>query len=256
MLITPELIVQFLLILMRMGGVMVSAPLFNRRDLMLMSKVSLVFWTSFLILFVVPSPAKPLTTGLSLVMAGIIEFLIGLMMGFVCDLLITTLEFAGNLMDSQGGLSVAATLDPTSGRSMALLSLLLKNTATVMFLCMDGHHMVLSALLQSYQLIPLASHVNLAKGSYYIVSLGSSLFGMAVLLSAPVLLVIFLVDLGFGLMNKVAQQINVFQLGSQIKPLVATMIFLVTIPSLSVSVGKLLETTAQHVTKTLYLLGR
>ncbi|NDD67068.1 hypothetical protein EBZ35_05405, partial [bacterium] len=124
MLITPELIVQFLLILMRMGGVMVSAPLFNRRDLMLMSKVSLVFWTSFLILFVVPSPAKPLTTGLSLVMAGIIEFLIGLMMGFVCDLLITTLEFAGNLMDSQGGLSVAATLDPTSGRSMALLSLL------------------------------------------------------------------------------------------------------------------------------------
>lgn len=256
MFITPELIIQFGLIAFRMGGLILTAPIFNRRDLMMMSKVSLIFWVSFLLLFIVPSPRHSFDDGLSLLLATLTEFLIGAMMGFVCDFLLTSMEFAGNLMDSQGGLSVAATLDPTSGRSMALLSLVLKNTATMMFLCLDGHHFVLSALLQSYQLIPVASHVNIAKGSYFIVTLGTHLFSMALLISAPILLVIFLVDLGFGLMNKVAQQINVFQLGSQIKPLVAIIIFLASVPSLSVTISQLMETTAQHVSQTLYLLSR
>ena len=81
--------------------------------------------------------------------------------------------------------------------------------------------MILSALVQSFKILPPGiplSAIQISKGCWYVVSLGSYIFYLGVQLASPVLLIVFLVDFGFGLLNKVAEQVNVFQIGFQIKP--------------------------------------
>jgi len=247
MIISLRIVFVFLLIMTRIAGMVLQAPLFSRKEIFSMGKVMFMFWLSALLIYVVPLPPEMPSTAIAVVFALISEFLIGLLIGFTCDLFVTGLEFAGNLMDTQAGLSVASLLDPSSGRTITLLSLMLKWVAFLLFLIVDGHHLVLSALVQSYQLIPIGGVANLAQGAMSVVKLAGYIFFLGVQLSAPILLVVFLVDFGFGILNRVAEQVNVFQLGFQIKPSISLFIFWVTAPGLIYSVNYMLEHISDHL---------
>ena len=80
------------------------------------------------------------------------------------------------------------------------------------------------------------------------------LFKIGLNLAAPIILVIFIVDFSFGILNKVAEQINVFQLGFQIKPLVSAFIFLGITPGLVFIVIRVLETIMDHTIKVLGIM--
>ncbi len=255
MIISNSVITVFLLILTRMLGVFLTSPVFSRKEFFVLGKVALAFWSSALLIYVVPAPIHPPDTGLLFITAFICEFLVGVMIGFTTDLLIVGIEFAGSLMDTQAGLSVAAMLDPSSGRSLSLLSLMLKWTATMLFLVIDGHHLVLSALMESYRLLPIGSPINFSQGAFYLASMGTYIFYLGVQLSAPIMLVVFMIDFGFGMLNKVAEQVNVFQLGFQIKPSVSLLVFLATAPSLVGGIYKILETMSEHLLKLFFYLS-
>ncbi len=253
--ITAQVITVFLLIMTRMIGVLLTAPVFSRREFFPLGKIALAFWTSSLLIYIVPAPVVPPDTGLAFTMMFITEILIGVMIGFVTDLLIVGIEFAGSIMDTQAGLSVAAVLDPSSGRSLSLLSLLLKWTATMLFLIIDGHHLILSAVVESYRLLPIGGMANFSQGAHYIVTTGTSIFLIGVQLSAPIMLVVFMIDFGFGMLNKVAEQVNVFQLGFQVKPIISLFVFLTTAPMLVGAIYRILEMVMDHVLRLLYILS-
>lgn len=177
------------------------------------------------------------------------------MIGFVMDLFVIAVEFAGSLMDTQAGLSVSAILDPSTGRSLPLLSLLLKWSATMIFLAIDGHHLVLTSLYESYRLLPVGSPIDFSRGMLYLVSTTTDLFAIGVQLAAPIMLIVFMIDFGFGMLNKVAEQVNVFQLGFQIKPIVSLTIFLLTVPGLVNSVYRIVTTLSHHLMLLLYYLS-
>jgi len=247
--------VVFLLIMTRMIGVIVTAPVFSRKEFFTLGKLALTFWTSALLIYVVPAPVTPPDTGLQFILMFMTEFLIGVMMGFIMDIFIVSIEFAGSLMDTQAGLSVSATLDPSSGRSLPLLSLLLKWTATMLFLSINGHHLVLSALMESYRLLPIGSPINFSRGALYLVSTGADIFMIGVQISAPIMLVVFMIDFGFGMLNKVAEQVNVFQLGFQIKPIVSLTVFLATVPGVMSAVYRIMDLLTGRLMKLLFYLA-
>jgi flagellar biosynthetic protein FliR len=171
--------------------------------------------------------------------------------GLGLGLLIISVEFAGSLMDTQAGLSVAAILDPATGRSVPLFSQTLNWVALMIFLQLDGHHLLMTMLVKSFQLLPIGMSVNLSKAGLMIASLGTEIFKIGVIISAPILLVIFIVDFAFGLLNKIAEQINVFQLGFQVKPTVALIVFLALTPGLASTINHVMETLSE---KTLTIL--
>lgn len=255
MIISTRVIVVFLLIMTRMIGVFITAPVFNRKEFFTLGKLALTFWTSALLIYVVPAPLTPPDTGLQFILMFISEFMVGVMMGFIMDIFITGIEFAGSLMDTQAGLSVSAMLDPSSGRSLPLLSLLLKWTATMLFLSINGHHLVLSALMESYRLLPIGSPINFSRGALYMVSTGTDIFMIGIQLAAPIMLVVFMIDFGFGMLNKVAEQVNVFQLGFQIKPIVSLTVFLATVPGLLGGVYRIMDLLTGKLMKLLFYLS-
>lgn len=255
MLINLQVVTVFFLIMTRFVGLMITAPVFSRKELSLLPKVMFLFWTSGLFIFLVPVSQNVPDNALAFGFAFMSELLIGALIGFVTDLLVSGMEFAGSLMDTQAGLSVASLLDPSSGRSMSLLSLLLKWTATMMFLAIDGHHLVLSALMQSFNLLPVGQIPNFSAGMLYVARLGTYIFALAVQLSAPILLVVFMVDFGFGMLNKVAEQINVFQMGFQIKPIVSVLVFLAIAPGLVSQIYTIMEHISEHLLRLFFYLG-
>ncbi len=236
-----KVIFVFFLIMARLGGLVSAAPVFNQREFISVGKLLLVFWTASLLIYVVPLPKVLPIGALGFVLAFIGEAFLGFMIGFTMDIFVTGIEMAGTLMDSQAGLSVASLLDPSSGRQTTLLSLLLRRSAILLFLLVDGHHLVLSALVHSFQILPVAGHFNFAQGCLEICKVAGYIFFLGVQLSAPVLLIVFLVDFGFGILNKVAEKVNVFQLGFQIKPSVSLTIFWLTAPGIVSSVNLIIE---------------
>ena len=77
--------------------------------------------------------------------------------------------------------------------------------------------------------------------------MGATLFKIGLKLSVPILLIVFIIDFTLGLLNKVAEQINVFQLGFQVKPPISLFIFLGTIGGLSEHINGLLEDASEQI---------
>lgn len=240
-------VLVFFLLVARFAGLMLFAPIFNRKEIPTTVKVTFILWVSGVLLFIVPLSNSLPDSPVGYLIIMVSELVIGVLVGFVTDIIITAIEFAGSLMDTQAGLSVAAVLDPSSGRQITILSRLLKWIAVMMFLIVDGHHLVLSSLVRSFYLLPVGIMPNLVDGGEYLSRLGTYIFFLAVQLSAPIMLVVFLIDFGFGMLNKVAEQVNVFQLGFQVKPLVSLVIFLAVAPGLVHSIMGILEKTGQHI---------
>lgn len=254
MIITIAHVTTFFLIAARLIGLIFWAPFFSDRQIFAMAKVALVFWTASLLIFVVPLPANLPDTNLAFLLALLMEYFIGMLLGFTSSIMVTAIEFAGSLMDTQAGLSVASMLDPSTGRNAALFERLLKNVAILIFIVIDGHHMILSVFQQSFQVLPVGAPIHITEPMRFLMSLGKEIFRIGVQLAAPIILVVFLVDFAFGLLNRVAEQINVFQLGFQIKPTVSLIIILAITPALVYSILNIMEGIMEQLLELISLM--
>ena len=92
------------------------------------------------------------------------------------------------------------------------------------------------------------------KAIYYILQSCVQIFNIALQFSAPILLIVFLIDFGFGLLSRVAPQINVFQLGFQIKPIISIFVLLTILPTMLDLFSVVIENMAENMLRTLFLL--
>jgi flagellar biosynthesis protein FliR len=209
----------FLLIVARLVGLFLDAPVLSAKSIPMVIKVGLIIWLATVFWFVVPIKYLPDTMPL-FVFSLAQEILIGYVMGFVASIVLQSAQAAGDILDMQMGLSVANVLSPTTGAMTSLTGTLLYMVALVVFLIIDGHHMVLSAVYESFTAIPLVTFVDFSKANFLFTMLGlMQFFWISTLqLCAPMLLLIFLIDFSFGIMSRVAPQVNVFMLGFQVKP--------------------------------------
>lgn len=224
------------------------APVFSRRELFSLLKIVFILWVSSLLLFLVPFPDLE-NTDMSYwyVVSLLIEFLIGAIVGFVADVMVSATELAGSIMDTQAGLAIAAVLDPARGAQITVMSQLLKWCSMIIFLLLDGHHLVLSAIVKSFYILPVGSMPDLSGAAEFTVNLAKVIFYLGAQLAAPIILVVFLVDFGFSILNKIAEQVNVFQLGFQVKPIVSLIVFVLVAPGLLHIILGILERTSEQL---------
>ena len=241
----------FFLIFARFIGMVSVAPFFTLKSIISIGKIALTFWVSVLVMFVISLPQDLPNTMMAFFLAILVELAIGLIIGFTANIIMTSIEFAGTLMDTQAGLSSASVLDPTSGKNAALLELFMKYIAILLFLLMNGHHMVISAIFESFSIMPLGRPVDFSRGSQYLLTIGTEIFIIGLKLASPIILVIFIVDFCFGILNKVAEQVNVFQLGFQVKPTVSIIVFLGISPGFVLVLINIIEKVMEYLVRML-----
>ena len=156
------------------------------------------------------------------------ELFIGLCLSFMVSVVFDAANIAGQLMDNMSGTNMAQILVPQLGQQVSLYASLKLQLVVTLFITLNGHHLVIEAFADSLSWVPLDQFPKMSHGSWAFYDLILRTFGnlmrVAVALSAPVMLASFLTDLGLGMINRVAPQVQVFFISMQIKPGVAVLI--------------------------------
>lgn len=241
----------FLLILGRVAGVFIEAPLLSSRSIPPGIKTAIAVWTAILLWFVVPVSGALPTTLFSFLIALTVEVTIGFLIGFICQILFISIQAAGEIMDLQMGLSVATALDPVFGAAISVIGRLAFFIALIIFITANGHHLILSAFHQSFRMLPAGGAANFGNPllAEQLLNLMRIFWITAVKFAAPIVLLIFISDFTFGIVSRVAPQVNVFMLGFQVKPLVGIFGILLIAPLITRYLMRIIETMGKELTQ-------
>lgn len=166
---------------------------------------------------------EPLSTA-GFVGALVVELLTGAVLGFLVMLVFAAVQSAGNLIDLFGGFQLAQAFDPQSMVNGAQFSRLFQMTALALLFVSDGYQLILGGLANSFAAFPLGQGVDLAGPASAMVPALTGMFLAAVQIAGPLLVILFLADIGLGLLTRVAPALNAFALGFPLKILL-TLIF-------------------------------
>lgn len=203
----------FLWPLVRILGVMTSAPIFSNRGIPATVRIG-----SGVLLTLIVAPQLPQLpnhdplswTGLLIL---INEFLIGIGIGFGWRIVFTGIEMAGELIGSTMGLSFASQFDPLSqGRSSAV-SQLLSMLTVLLALSANLHLLFLEVLVQSFDTLPIGLE-SMDRNLYKQIAFwGANMFAIGVQLSLPVVTALLIVNMALGVLTRAAPQLNLFSIG-------------------------------------------
>ena len=117
----------------------------------------------------------------------------------------------------------------------------------MLFLALNGHHIFLRALVQSYQIVPIGALVISKPLVAYILETSAQVFWIAAKLSAPMALMIFLINCAFGIVAKAVPQINVFVVSFTINILAGFMVLSLSLPVFGSSLGEVFQQMATRM---------
>lgn len=207
------LLVPFALLVCRFGGLFLALPVFSTQAAPRTMRVALSVTLAIAFVSAMPHAVFDLPVS-ALAFAAVSEVVLGYAVGFVARLVIGAIEFAAELAGMQMGFGFAQTMDPLTRQSSGPVTQLMTICGGLMFLAVGGHHLVLRAMSQLLRVVPLGTVTDLS-GPWMLrtVDLGGEVFLSGVRIAAPLLFVAFATHVIFGLLTRVAPQLNVWALG-------------------------------------------
>ncbi len=162
------------------------------------------------------------------------EAFIGGAIGILFAGVMWAFEAAGQVIDTKVGTTQAQVMDPLSGHQTSLNGAFFARLASWVFMAGGGFMVMVGCLLESYARWPVrAALPSLAEGG---AQLFETEFGrimlLTLLVAAPALVLLYLVDGVLGLINRFAQQLNVFSLSMSLKAMAATWIIWIQVVTL------------------------
>lgn len=226
-------LVLFGLIFARMVGAITLTPFFGGRSIPGQVKVGLAMIVSML-LFENVAPANPGPMGTILVVCLLVkELLIGMTIGFMAQIVFNSIQMAGAMVDYGRGMSQATFLAPQLETNVSLLGQLQFQGALVLFLLLNGHLVFLRGLAASFQNVPVLTFPSFASGTTpaaeQLAHYTAQSLVIALQLSAPALLALFLVDVSFGVLGRVASGLQVHTESQPVKAMVGLVIVLLAL---------------------------
>lgn len=247
----------FMLVFCRITSFFVVAPIFSARHIPGQFKVALSFFVAFLV-FSALGASQVAIDGMY-ILAILKEVLVGLVLGFTAYLFFTVVQIAGSFIDLQMGLSLANIIDPMTGASSPIIGNLKYTIAVLIFLAINGHHYLLNAIMSSYRWVPLQTSdvAGLYNGqlSDFLFRAFTDTFAIAFQMGAPLIVALFLTDIGLGILSRTAPQFNIFVVGIPVKLLVGLLLLIVVMPDIADLFDRLFESMFESMQKLMDLLA-
>ena len=148
-----------------------------------------------------------------LIACAALQVFVGAGLGFITALLFAAIQAAGDLIDVFGGFTLAMAFDPLSQSQSSIFGRFYNLLAVTLLFASDGHQVVLRGFMKSYEALPLNASLSLETFSRLLIGGVGEMFLAALQIAGPLIAVLFLTDVAFGLLNRVAPALNAFQLG-------------------------------------------
>ena len=222
----------------RILGVLLADPLLSSRSIPRRFKAGFALLLTLLVAPLLPPlPTVPLVSAAGLLIV-VQQLLIGIIIGFVMRIVITAVELAGFIMATQMGLGFAMFFDPQHAAQVPAVSRVLTVLTTLLFLAFDGHHILLTALMDSFDKMPIGISVP-ALSLRLLAEWGSHLFLWGLGLSLPVVGSLLVTNLAIGVMTRAAPQFNVFSFGFPLTLMIGFIALYLVLPLLEPAIAQI-----------------
>jgi len=220
----------FVLVFLRTVTALAVLPVFGHVAFPAMTKAGLAGLISLLLVPVLASrmPA-PSGTMMDFFLLAMRETVCGLLLGFAGHFVFYAVEIAGQLVGFQAGFSVVASIDPNTESQSTVITQFYNIVALLVFVTINGHHYLLQALTDSFRVIPVGTlHVD-GRLSQWTLQVVTGVMADGIRLAAPLMVTLFLADVGLGILTRVAPTLNVFVLGFPLKVAITLLMIAMTL---------------------------
>jgi len=232
---------QYLLPLFRIAALLMIVPVLGGRVVPSRIRIGIaVILTLIIAPLLPPQDFANLSTG-NLLLGIAEQILIGLLMGFAISLVFSAIETGGHLVGQTMGLGFAQMVDPNNGITIPVVSQFYTLLATLIFLLLNGHLLLITTLVESFKVLPVLAFRPQGDAIWQLLSAALWIFKGGVLIALPVMTALLLVNIAFGVVMRAAPQLNIFVIGFPISLLLGFVLILVTLPGYLTQFGQLLD---------------
>lgn len=198
--------------MIRLLALIASSPILGNKQIPKRVKVGLAVFLAILIAPTLPPmPVVQIGSPQGLLIM-VQQIIIGTTIGFMLRLIFTAIEMAGEFAGLQMGLGFASFYDPQNSSYSPIIAQWLGIIASLLFLSMNGHLIILSAVAESFHTIPIGQM--LPNKSFYAVALwGETIFAYGLQICLPLLAALLIANIALGILTRAAQQLNLFAIG-------------------------------------------
>lgn len=238
-------LVSFVLVLGRLGGLFVFAPVFSARMIPRPVKLTVACMLA-IALMPIATGGKPIDTG-GLEAAGLMlkEILVGMAIAFAIGAVAAALQAAAGLLDAMIGFSFAAIVDPITNLQNAVIGQLYAAFSAVVLVVTGGDHLIIEGLAASYRVVPLHAFPDLHTLAQVAMQGFAGVFVMGLEIIGPVLIALLVVDAGFALVSRAVPQMNVMVVGLPLKIIAGFAMLAATLPFVATHLQHQLESVVR-----------
>jgi len=214
----------------RIAALVSIAPIFGTQTVPARAKIMIAVGLTVLVAPLLPAPRfiDPLSwQGL---LTTFHQVLIGLAMGFMLTLVFGALVTGGQTVAQLMGLGFSSMMDPQNGVEVPVVGQFYTILATLLFLGLNGHLVLINVLVSSFQTLPVGPTGLSADKVWELVLWSRWLFIAAVTIALPAITALLLVNIAFGVMTRAAPQMNIFAVGFPVTILLGFVVILVSLP--------------------------
>ena len=217
--------------LFRIGALLMVAPVFGARMVPVRIRMGLGVAVTVLVLPLLPSPPPVDIYTLQFFMIVAQQILIGVMMGFALQLVVSAVVTGGQIVAMQMGLGFAAMVDPQNGTHTPVVSQFYLIVVTLTYLSLGGHLLMFEVLVDSFKTMPISAQGMGPDSFWKLVIWGNQIFSGAVGMALPAIASLLMVNFAFGIMTRSAPQMNIFAIGFPLTLLMGFALILITLPN-------------------------
>lgn len=235
----------FLIVFVRTSGIFIVSPFFSSQNMPNTVKAGLTFFISIILTLVLDVDVNSLEINAYQLIVK--ELMVGITIGFICYLFFSAFYTMGQIIDMSMGFGMVNVIDPQNRIQVPLMGNFYYILAFLILLGINGHHVIIKALVDSYKFLPIGSFELNKNVALFLVELLSRIFAIGFMLSTPIIVSIFLVDLILGILVRTIPQMNVFVVGLPLKILAGLIVMIITIPIFNTIVSDLINLMSDKV---------
>ncbi len=216
----------------RIGSMFVSLPVFSIQAVPARVRVMVSLLITLVVFPVLPPMPKIDAFSYQGFMVVIQQVVLGITTGYILQMVFSVMLVAGQAIAFSMGLGFASLVDPTTGVQAPVVGQVFIISASLFFLSVNGHLLLIEMLIQSFTTLPVAE-LGLSKSDlWHVISWSSQIFVGGVLLALPVMTAILFVNISFGVASRAAPQLQIFGVGFPITILLGMVLIWVMLPEM------------------------
>lgn len=170
----------------------------------------------------------------------ILQVVIGSGLGFLTRLLFTAVEMAGGFFDLFGGFAMSQAYDPITTTMTTIIGKFYAILCTTLIFATNAHLIIFGGFMRSFAAVPLTGAFAMDRLGRTVAHATTEMFLAALQIAGPLILVLFIADVGLGVLNRIAPQLNAFTMSFPVKiglTLILTGVGMMTLPAVVVGIA-------------------